>query len=157
MDILSHRIKQVAESILENEGLVSGLDEFSAEALQNWGVAQGKKVAEATGDLDDERAEEMMYPQLKALRRLLRAVRVWLQYEREVDAVERQKLWAKVEKRARDLYGAGLSLPAPEEFKAESAAAFVGNLRDWLEALSGEKDEEQQDKEKGNFFQRLFN
>jgi len=157
MDILSHRIKKVAESILENEGLISGLDQSSAELLQNWGIAHATKVAEKTAFLDDEQAEKVMYPQLRASRRFLRAIRVWLQYEANVTTAERKELWQKVEKRARDLYGEQLSLPAPEQFEADTPAVFVGGLRSWLEDFSdGNGNQEKQAGKRKNFFQKLF-
>ena len=157
MDLLSRRIQKAAESFLDNEGLISGLDQSSAELLQNWGISHAKKAAEKTESLDDERAEEIIYPQLRASRRLLRAIRVWLQHEKNVNDVERKELWQKVEKRAQAIYGEELSLPAPEEFKTETAAAFVVSLRDWLEGARAEQDEKTRDGEKKNFFQRLFN
>ena len=88
MDAISHRIKKVAESVLENEALIGGLDKSTAEVLQGWGVRHATRAAEGTHSLDDESAEKAMYPQLKASRRLLRAIRVWLEHEKEATAEE---------------------------------------------------------------------
>jgi hypothetical protein len=155
--MLSERIQKVAESVLENEALISGLDRDSADVLQKWGVKNATQVAEKTATLDDERAEREMYPQLKASRRLIRAICVWLAHEKDSEPEEREKLWAKVEKRAKLLYGEGISLPASSEFSGENSAEFINNLRDWLET-GGESDEKEKDDEKKEtFFSSLFN
>ena len=150
MDTLSHRIKKVAESVLENEALISGLDESAAEVLQGWGVKNATRAAEKTEALDDDSAEKAMYPQLKASRRLLRAIRVWLEHEQEATADEREKLWGKVEKRVQGLYGDDISLPSPNQFSGERPVEFIENLRGWLEGDLAKK------KEKKSFFKSLF-
>ncbi len=133
MDILSKRIQKVVESVLENEALVSGLDESAAEILQGWGIKTAASVAEKTDQLDDERAEREMYPKLKASRRLMRTIRIWLRQETETLPEERAQLWAKIEKRAKALYGEGLSLPSPEQFSGGTQVEFIQNLLDWLD------------------------
>ena len=150
MDILSNRIKKVIESVLENEALVSGLDESAAEVLQGWGIKNATSVAEKTDMLDDENAEREMYPQLKASRRLIRAVRVWVQHEKEATLEERAKLWGKVEKRAQALYGEGISLPEASQFAGNTTVEFIENLRGWLEGDRGEEEN------KKSFFSSLF-
>ncbi len=137
MDILSNRIKKVVESLLENEALVSGLDGSAAEALQEWGIKNATNVAEKTDMLDDENAERKMYPQLKASRRLMRAIRVWIQYEKNAEPEEREKLWGKVRKRAKALYGEGISLPSAEHFSGKTPVEFIDNLQNWLEGDAG--------------------
>jgi len=150
MDALSHRIKKVAEGVLENEGLIGSLDKSAAEVLQGWGVKHATRAAEDTHSLDDESAEKAMYPQLKASRRLLRAIRVWMEHEKEATVEERQRLWAKVEKRPQGLYGDGISLPSPSQFAGEKPVEFIENLRSWLEGDAEEK------KDKKTFFSSLF-
>ncbi len=149
IDILGKRVQRAVESVLENEGLVGGLDEAAASALQDWGIANVKRIAEETGELDDERAEEAMYPKMKASRSLMRAVRVWVENEAESSEEERAKLWAKLEKKAQDLYGEELRLPDAATFSGANAAEFVKNLLAWFENPAGA------DKKKG-FFQSLF-
>ncbi len=151
MDILSKRIQRAVESVLENENLVGGLDEISASALQDWGIQNVKRIAEKTGDLDDERAEEAMYPKMKASRSLMRAIRVWVENEQAASAEERAKLWAKIEKKARELYDEELTLPDAATFSNSSAAVFIKELLAWFESYSDNKDEG-----KKGFFQSLF-
>lgn len=152
MDILSNRIQKAVESVLENESLLDGLDEMAASALQNWGIQNVKRIAEETGDLDDEHAEESMYPKMKASRSLMRAIRVWIENEREASADERAELWAKIEKKAQDLYDAELRLPDAATFSSGDPTAFIKELLAWFERYTDNKD----DGKKG-FFQSLFN
>jgi CHAD domain-containing protein len=74
---LEQRIRMAAESILENEALREGLyEEQAATALLNWGISRAEEIARATADIeDDEEADEAMYPRMKALRRMLGAVK----------------------------------------------------------------------------------
>ena len=151
MDMLAKRIQRAVESVLENEGLVDGLDEGSATALQDWGIANVKKIVLETSDLNDEQAEESMYPRMKASRGLIRAVRVWIEHEGASSAEERAKLWARIEKKARAMYDEDLELPDAATFSGANAAEFVGNLLAWFESYANGGDE------KKGFFQSLFN
>ncbi len=155
MDILSNRIKRVVESVLENEALVSGLDESAAEVLQEWGIKTATHVAEETDALDEHSADKAMYPQLRASRRLIRAIRVWLLHEKNSAPEERKKLWSKVEKRAKGLYGEKLSLPAASQFSGGTPTEFINNLRNYLEDDTNL--EKKGEKEKKSFFNSLFN
>jgi hypothetical protein len=137
VDILNKRIQRVVESVLDNEALTSGLDETAAEVLQGWGIKNATSIAGKVKTLDDEHAEREMYPHLKASRRLIRAIRIWLEHEKKSTLEEKEKLWAKVEKRAQGLYGDALSLPSPNQFSGNTPAEFIENLRNWLE---GSKD-----------------
>jgi len=152
MSLVEKRVQRAVESVLENEGILGGLDEAAASALQDWGIKNVKKIAEKTGDLDDERAEEAMYPKMKASRSLMRAIRVWVQTESGASAEERAKLWAKIEEKAQDLYGKELSLPDAATFAGVNAADFIRNISNWFENSSDDNGEE-----KKGFFQSLFN
>ncbi len=155
MDILSARIKKNAESILENEALVEGLDESAAEILQEWGIKNATRVAEETDAPDEHSAEKAMYPQLRASRRLMRTIRVWVLYEKDSSPEEREKLWAKVEKRAKGLYDDEISLPAPDQFSGKTQAEFINNLLQWFG--SDPASEVKGGKDKKTFFQSLLN
>ncbi len=148
--MLSKRIQKVVESVLENEAIIGGLDKNSAEILQEWGIKNATLAVEKTATLDDALAEKEMYPTLKASRHFLRAIRVWIEHEKESSAEERTKLWDKVEKRAKEVYGEQISLPSANQFMGKTSAEFVNNLRNWLENGKVTK------KKKG-FFASLFN
>ena len=150
MDMLGKRVQRAVESVLENEGLVGGLDKAVASTLQDWGIKNVKRIAEETGDLDDERAEEAMYPKMKASRSLMRAIRVWVKHEAESSAEKRAQLWERIEKKAQDLYGEELTLPDAATFSGANAAESIKNLLTWIEnyARGGT--------EKKGFFRTLF-
>ncbi|NOY99044.1 MAG: hypothetical protein GXP40_07565 [Chloroflexi bacterium] len=133
MDVLTNRIRRVVESILENESLADGLDTSAAEALQAWGIASMSRIAEDTGGLDDEAAEQVMYPRLRAVRRLMRAVRNWIVHQQTLDPAARAALWGKIVKRARVVYGDHVMPPSPEQITSDDAAQFIVDLRAWFE------------------------
>ncbi|MBC8335808.1 MAG: hypothetical protein H8E29_11105 [Anaerolineales bacterium] len=133
MDILSKRIKRAVESVLDNEALAGGLDESAGYILQQWGIKNVTRIAAETETLSDDQAEEAMYPHLKASRRLMRAIRVWVQHEKDVPTDERERLWGKIEKRAKVLYGEDLILPSPGKFSGDTQAEFIKNLLEWLD------------------------
>lgn len=74
---LEARIRTVAGSILENEALRDGLfDEEAAKTLLNWGISRAESLARQTAEIeDDEAADEAMYPRMKALRKMMAAVK----------------------------------------------------------------------------------
>ena len=153
MEMLRKRIERAVESVLENEGLISDLEKDAASVLQDWGIQNVRRIAESTGELDDENAEEAMYPKMKASRALMRAIRVWISSEAAASAEERAALWEKLEKRAQDFYGAELHLPPAADFSAATSAVFIKNLLAWFETYSEGK---QSGDEKKSFFQSLF-
>lgn len=77
MDEITQRETRASESILENESLTAGLDDETAQALLDWGLACAKLVARSTTGMDDEAAQEAMSPRLRAVRQLMRQVRRW--------------------------------------------------------------------------------
>ena len=92
---LEKRIRMAAESILENESLLEGLEEGSAAAVLDWGLARAKQIAGETAVLTDETdAEDAMDPRMRALRQLLRiAARIGTE---NIDPGERAPLFAEV-------------------------------------------------------------
>ncbi len=89
------RTARAAEDILGNERLTSDLDDEAASILLDWGVAWAERVARSTTHLDDEAASESMYPQLKAIRKLMRLISRWganleiWEKEQKEDAIEK--------------------------------------------------------------------
>lgn len=71
---IDRRVRRAAQSVLENESLTDDLDDKAANALLDWGVSRAENAARATENLDDERAEEQMYPRMRANRKLMRTV-----------------------------------------------------------------------------------
>jgi hypothetical protein len=84
MEDLGRRMQRAAERILGNESLTADLDDEAAQVLLDWGVRCAEQIARDTVGLSGDSVEEAMYPRLRALRRLMRAVNRW--------AVERQPM-----------------------------------------------------------------
>lgn len=113
---LEARVRMAAESILDNESLRSGLnDEESARSLLNWGVAWAETLARQTADIeDDEEADEVLYPRMRALRGLLTALKDLTAAESwPPDALE--KTLETVREHAQTLYGAEWNPPVDFE------------------------------------------
>lgn len=74
---LEERIRLAAESLLDNEALRSGLnDEDAARLLLDWGLSWAKTLVGETAAIEDEiEAEDAIAPRLKALRRLMMALK----------------------------------------------------------------------------------
>jgi hypothetical protein len=130
------RIRMAAESILENEALRQGLDEDGASALLEWGLTCARQIAADTLEFDDETAEEMAYPRMKALRKLLGAVRNL--YAPEVDATRRETLLTEIAGCIPSVYGGGV--PQPEtarsnDFVATQSGGNGQKIRDLRELI----------------------
>jgi hypothetical protein len=105
---IESRVSKVAESILENEALTSNLDDNAADLFLNWAIAKGEMIARSTIGLDDFLAEEVMYPRLKALRRIARYIGQWV-----IGSGDPRELVEKIIEQARLLYGEDFVEPDP--------------------------------------------
>lgn len=103
---IGKRIHRVAESLLENERLTSDLDDSAAKELLNWGLSVGERIVQGTADVDDdEQAEQVMYPRLRATRRMMRSVNLWIASQRQGDAEGRDKALNSILEQASIIYG----------------------------------------------------
>jgi len=105
---IESRVSKVAESILENEALTSNLDDDAADQFLNWAISKGEMIARSTIGLDDILAEEVMYPRLKALRRIARYIGQWV-----TGSGEPRDLVEKIIEQARLIYGEEFDEPDP--------------------------------------------
>ena len=113
MDI-EKRKRMAVESLLENEALREGMDDESASALLEWGAACAKRIAEANSEVeDDDEAEEMTYPRMRALRDMLRSVQKL--YSNNVSVFQRGAVLKEIAEQLPHVYGDGL--PLPEMFR----------------------------------------
>ena len=113
------RVRRVVESLLENEALTDGLDDDAASVLLDWGITLAKEIAASTAGMDDEAAEQAMYPRLRALRKMMRRIRRW------AVAPESRKL-EKIIAQAETAYGPGYEAPGAGEREAFSRQFAVG-------------------------------
>jgi hypothetical protein len=103
---ISARVKRVAESLLDNERLTSDLDDSAAKELLDWGLSIARQIAQGTADVDDdEQAEQAMYPRLRATRRMMRAVNLWIVNQREGDIEGRDQAFDNILEQASVIYG----------------------------------------------------
>ncbi len=108
------RKRMAAESILENEALRAGLDDEAASALLEWGTACAKSIAAATASLeDDDEADELTYPRMRALREMLSLVQNL--YSGSVSVFQRGAVLKEIAEKIPLVYGDGT--PAPEMFR----------------------------------------
>lgn len=113
MDI-ERRQRMAVESLLENESLREGLDKEAASALVEWGAALAKRIAASTAAVeDDDEADEMTYPRMRALRELLKAVQKL--YSSGVSVFQRGAVLKEIAEKLPLVYGGGLA--APEIFR----------------------------------------
>jgi hypothetical protein len=144
MNELVQRVTRVAESILENERLTADLDDAAAKVLLDWGVACAEMIAQSTAGLNNLEAEEVMYPRLRATRRLMRSVNKWIAKQLEMDDEGSATLLAKIIKQAAIIYGESFMPPDNDRRNAflrqqaevtDNPPQIIANLRELLENL----------------------
>lgn len=113
---IGKRISRVAESLLENERLTSDLDDSAAKELLDWGLSVGRRIVQGTADVDDdEEAEQVMYPRLRATRSLMRDVNRWIASQRQGDIEGRDQAFNNILEQASIIYGRPIdALNAPQ-------------------------------------------
>jgi hypothetical protein len=101
---LEQRVRRAAESILENESLTAGLDDTTAKELLDWGIACAEAIAQETAGLNDDEAEAVISPRLRATRGLMRRVRQWVVNRQEMEAEAGAELLSEVIEQAAIIY-----------------------------------------------------
>ncbi len=130
MDI-DKRIRMAAESMLENESIREGLDDDGASILLDWATTCAARIASETADLeDDDEADELMYPRMRALRQMLDMSKTLL--NPEVSRAEGLALLAEILQHAELVYGAE-SIPEGIEWDEAVTQRSVAALRDLIE------------------------
>jgi hypothetical protein len=121
-DAVEKRASRAAESILENESLTGDLDDVSAKALLDWGVACAKTIAQSTARLEDPEAEQVMSTKLGATRRLMRSINRWIGKRQEGTAEDPTSTLDRIIEQVPVIYG-------------EAPLSSVEELRDALSKL----------------------
>ena len=131
MDDLGRRMQRAAERILENESLTADLDDDAAQVLLDWGVRCAEQIARDTVGLSANQVEEAMYPRLRALRRLMRAVNRWAIKCQPMDA---ETLAEMLEQAAIVYHSYVPPGTVPQEaFLASSTPEAIARLRAFIE------------------------
>ena len=71
------RAKKAAAALAGNEALFGMLNEEGASVLLEWGVEISTSVVNKTEGMDDQTADEVLSPKLKAVRTLMRSIGNW--------------------------------------------------------------------------------
>lgn len=127
---LQQRIRRVSESFLDNERLTADLDDPAAQELLDWGLELGRRIVQGTVDFeDDERAQEEMYPRLRAVRRLMRDVNRWVVSEQERDFQASRQALDRIIEQAQLIYGRGFEPPSGEQRAGflQAQSEFLGS------------------------------
>jgi len=139
---IDQRLRREINNLYSNEGLTSDLDDTSAKILLGWLEALVKRIVSRTAGMEDEPAEEAMYPRLKALRRLARVVNQAIRRQAE-PAV----LVEKILEHAQELYGEDFIQPDRQKIHALLGMSiieteiFILTLQQILEGdLDGKED-----------------
>lgn len=140
MDSILERVNRAAESILENESLTTDLNDEAAKVLLDWGIARAKEIAFGTLEIiDEEQAEEAMYAQMRALRRILRISSQWTAKISTIDKEYGESALASIMEQASILYGQAYTPPNNASCKDlinrqnSPPAAFIASLLNLIE------------------------
>jgi hypothetical protein len=109
-DRIRKRLQREIEGLYGNEALTSDLDDPSARQFLNWAESRIRKIVEKTADLDDQSAEEAMYPKLKAVRRMARYINGAGRGQ-----ADQEDLIEKILTQARQIYGSAFQEPDSQQ------------------------------------------
>lgn len=109
-DRIKKRLEREIEGLYGNEALTSDLDDSSARQFLNWAEDRIRKIVENTAELDDQSAEEAMYPKLKAVRRMARYINGAARGQADQD-----DLIEKILTQAREIYGSAFQEPDSQQ------------------------------------------
>lgn len=97
---IEQRLKREMEALYGNEGLTGDLDDNSAKLFFDWAEDHVRQIVGSTAELEDAAAEEVIYPRMKAMRRIARYLNQALS-----DQGDSYDLAEKIVAQARILYG----------------------------------------------------
>ena len=137
---IEQRLQREMQTLYGNEGLTGNMDDSSAKLFLDWAEVQVRQVVDSTVGLEDAAADEVMYPRLKAVRRIARYVNQAI-----TGHGDPYELAGKLVAQARIVYGEAFI--EPDIFKIQSLLSvtktepglFFQTLRHLLE---GEKNDE---------------
>jgi len=116
--MLQRRVRRVSESLLENERLTADLDDSAAQVLLDWALNLGSWIAQGTANVeDDEQAEEAMYPRLRAIRRMMRSINLWVSSQQNRDQEGSREALNRILEQAQVIYGQAFA-PLSEDQRA---------------------------------------
>lgn len=141
---MEKRLQREIEGLYGNEALTSNLDDSSAKVFLKWAEDRVRNIVDSTTDLDDEAADERMYPRLKAIRRMARYVNQAI-----TDQTAAPELIEKIIEQAKVMYGDTFAEPDRQKLQAmllqrSDATDFIQALKIFLEGEVDGKEEDNQ-------------
>lgn len=139
---MEKRLQREVEGIYGNEAFTGDLDDNSAGVLLKWAEDRVRTIVQSTEEMDDTNAEAMIYPRLKALRRMARYI------NRAISSEEPDPDWVEnVINQARIVYGEAFSEPDRLKLKAlissrTNAADIIQTLKRFIEGEADGTEEE---------------
>ena len=111
---VDERVQRAVASLTGNEGLFGMLDEEAASEMLDWGINMSTSIVNKTEGLDDQSADEILQPKLKAVRSSMRSIGNWAA-GKYVEPEDRVHLRDKLLEQFRIILGDEKNLPAPED------------------------------------------
>jgi len=133
-DSIERRANRAAASLMQNEALLEGLETEAASALLAWGSACARKIVYETGDLDDATAEEAIYPRLRAVRQMMRQIKVLLTNRAALDPAACAAIFDTIIAQAAAAYGPDFVAPDPSR-RESFVIAPIADPKQWIESL----------------------
>jgi hypothetical protein len=143
MNSVEDRRQRAAENILGNERLTADLDDAAAAALLDWGLNWAMGAVLETAAMEEEQALMVLSPRLKALRRMLRQVNIWIRDQDTTLAVEQAERLAKIFHQAQLVQGNPAEADDPAAF-LNQALQLHGETSERIAGLRALLEDEQE-------------
>ena len=146
-DHIRKRLQRQIEGLYSNEALTSDLDDSSAKVFLDWAESRITEIVGLTVDLDDDSADEELYPKMKAVRRMARYINRVARGHSDDD-----QLFEKILNQAREIYGSRFQEPDRQQLdrlklmSRSEPAVFIQTIRQLFEGdMDGQEEANQQD------------
>ena len=143
MNIVEDRLQRAAENILGNERLTADLDDAAAEVSLKWGLDWAAAAVSETAAMEAEQAEFYLSPRLKALRRMLRQVNIWMRDRADSPAEKQAERLGKIYQQALLARGYPNEVAVPPSF-LDQALFLAGDASEQIAGLRLLLDEEEE-------------
>jgi hypothetical protein len=132
--LLEKRIQRAAESILENEALLEGMETEAARTLLDWAASLARTVVMQTVALADGEAEEASYPGMRAIRQLMRQASRWTIDFSSLDEAGHKNMLEQILTNVTALYGNKIRATSDMDKSAFLSTPFT-TPQNWITAL----------------------
>jgi hypothetical protein len=133
-DTIERRANLAAASLMQNEALLEGLETEAASTLLSWGSECAKKIVYEIGDPEDSIPEEAASSRLRAVREMMRQIRVLLTNYTALDQAACSALFDTIITQIAAAYGPAFVAPDPT-WRAMFINVPISDPRRWVESL----------------------